>query len=151
MSELTPEETAALVHWSTHGRPGTPPSERYEPTAEELETFEQIAAPGVGPWLDVFDDAQTRSLLNGFPRGEMEDKWIVYSDPISESGTTSIHFLRSWTGNETIRVDLQLTETGSRVTRGLWETDPERIKNPSEEFARQTFVEICRWVLGFEV
>ena len=151
MPDLTPDELAALAHWATHGRPGTPPVEQYIPDADELARVQLMVAPATAAWADRFDLAQTAALLRGFPRGEMEDKWIVFADDPAPSGSTAVHFVRSWTGAEIIRIDLQLTDKGSHTTLASWETDAERIKNPTEEFARTTFVEACRWVLRFEV
>lgn len=150
MAELTPDETEALTHWSTFGRPGEPVASRYIPEDYERERLHGFVKPASGAWPDVFNDEQTQALLRGFPRGEMEDKWIVYSDDLSDAGATSVHFHRSWTGQEIICVDLQLTATGSRLTRATWETDAAALKTPTEAFARESFVECCRWVLGMD-
>lgn len=148
MVDLTPQQSEALTHWSTHGRLAAAVPTRYVPDADERARFKPFVRPESGDWPDVFDKAQTRALLNGFPRGEMEDKWIIYSDDVSDAATTSVHFHRSWTGQEIIRVDLHLTATGSTLTRATWEMDAAALKNPGEAFARDTFVECCRWVLG---
>ena len=123
--DLTPDELEALQHCSQFGRP---------------------ASAG---WSDKFTDAQTQALLRGFPRGEMEDKWIVYSDDLTVAGATSVYFHRSWTGSLVLKVDLQLTDAGSRCTCASWETDPAIITGADEQYARETFLEVCRWVLRF--
>jgi hypothetical protein len=149
MTNLTPDETAALIHWSAYGRPGEPVTDRWIPDADErarLHPF--VASSPSAAWGDVFDDAQTTALVRGFFAEVMEDKWSICSDDVSASGATSVHFHRSWTGAEIVRVDLQLTETGSRLTAARWETDPATVKTPTEQFARETFLEVCRWVLG---
>lgn len=147
MTALTPDEIEALAHWSSFGRPGSPVTERYIPEDFERERFKPFVAPASGVWPGVFDGTQTLLLLRGFPRGEMEDKWIVYSDDVT-SGGASVHFHRSWTGAQIVQVDLQLTDTGSRIAKATWETDAAALKTPTEEFARSTFAEVCRWVLG---
>ena len=151
MTELTPDEAAALTHWSTFGRPGTPSPHRFVPDADALARLHSFVEPGSGVWPYAFGDAQTGALLDGFEPEAMEDKWLIYSDDISDAATTSIHFHRSWTGQEIIRVDLALTATGSTLTSAMWELDAAVLKNPGEEFARSTFVECCRWVLGVVV
>ena len=143
MTDLTPAELDALAHWSSFGRPGAPVTERYIPDADELARLKPFIAPASAAWPLEFDAAQTLLLLRGFPRGEMEDKWIIYSDGLT------VHFHRSWTGGEIVRVELELTEGGSRVIRAMWETDAAVIRSPTEDFARATFAETCRWVLGF--
>lgn len=148
MAELTPAETAALAHWSAFGQPGTPPAERLVPDAAALSRLKPFSEPASGTWSDTFDDAQTRALLNGFEPEVMEDKWLIYSDDISDAATTSVHFHRSWTGQQIVRVDLQLTATGSMLTQATWEMDDAGLKNPGEAFAREMFLECCRWVLG---
>lgn len=79
----------------------------------------------------------------------MEDKWLIYSSTSGDAAT--VHFHRSWTGQEIVRVELRLTATGSVLTRATWEMDDAGLKNPGEAFARETFVECCRWVLGTSV
>jgi hypothetical protein len=150
VTELTPEQRAALEHWSTFGRPGEPDGERFVPTDDYREILKEFVRPESGLWPILFDEAQTAALLRGFHPAEMEDKWIVFSDDPSADGTTSVHLYRSWTGIEIIRVDLQLTGTGSRIIGATWETDPERVKGGTEDFARSTFIEVCRWVLRME-
>lgn len=142
---LTPAELDALAHWSSFGRPGAPVTERYIPEADELSRLKPFVAPASAAWPLEFDGTQTLLLLRGFPRGEMEDKWIIYSDGLS------VHFHRSWTGAEIVRVDLSLAAAGSRVVEATWETDAAALRNPTEQFARETFAEVCRWVLGFEL
>jgi hypothetical protein len=151
VTELTPEQHDALAHWATFGRPGEPAAERWIPDAHEREKLHGFVAPESSTrWPDVLDGTQTGVLLRGVGWQEMEDKWVVYSDDPAPDGTTSVHLHRSWTGYEIVRVDLQLTSTGSRITRATWETDSERVKGGTEDFARSTFIEVCRWVLRME-
>lgn len=75
--EIAPEQTDALVHWSSFGRPGQPVTSRFVPDGDERNRFTGFVQPRSARWNDEFDDAQTQSLLRGFPRGQMEDKWIV--------------------------------------------------------------------------
>lgn len=147
MTELTPEQRSAIEHWAHYGQPGTPVSERFVPDDFERERFREFVAPQSGVWPDRFNPTQTLLLLNGFPRGEMEDKWIIYSEDVRPDGTTSVHFHRSWTGQQVVRVDLALDADGSRCVGATWESDTDAIRGASEEFARSTFLEVCRWVL----
>lgn len=151
MTELSPEEHDAIAHWAAYGRPGEPGPERYVPNDAYRATLHDFVAPATGLWAILFGPMQTEVLLRGFHPEEMEDKWVVYSDDPSGDGTTSIHFHRSWTGNKIIQVDLELTATGSRCVGATWEMDGEIVKGASEEFARQTFVEVCRWVLRMPI
>jgi hypothetical protein len=137
---LSPEEEAALIHWSSYGRPGGPTTSRFVP--EDRSKLHDFIAPESAPWNQVFDEEQTLRLLRGFEPEVMEDKWAVYSDGLT------VHFHRSWTGAQIVQLELELTETGSRAVRGTWETDAATLKGGSEEFARTTFAEVCRWVLG---
>lgn len=145
---LSPDELEALQHWTHFGQRGAAASERYVPDADERERMHSFAVPESAAWSYSLDPVQTLALLRGFPRGEMEDKWIVYSDDPQADGTTSVHFHRSWTGAEIVRVRLQLDDTTSMVTLGTWETDPEILKQPTEAFARESFETACEWVLG---
>ncbi|MEP6481769.1 MAG: hypothetical protein ABJA94_07150 [Rhodoglobus sp.] len=147
MAGLSRDEHDALQHWSAYGQPGDPVTERYIPDDSWRSRLKPFVNPANGDWPDIFDDAQTRALLNGFGPGAMEDKWLVYCEDLSDAATTTVHFHRSWTGVEVFSVDLQLIETGSRLTRATWEMDDAAIKSPSEAFARESFVEVCRWVL----
>jgi hypothetical protein len=151
VTDLTPEQHEALAHWSAFGRLGEPVAERFVPTAEQRAGFHPIVAPESSTrWPDVFDETQTAVLLRGVGWQEMEDKWVVYSDDPAGDGTTTVHLLRSWTSNEIVRVELQLTATGSKLVRATWETDPERVTGGTEDFARSTFIEVCRWVLRMQ-
>lgn len=147
MTELTPQERDAIAHWAHYGQAGDPVSQRYIPDEAERSRFKDFVAPQSGVWPDRFDPAQTLLLLNGFPRGEMEDKWIIYSDDPRPDGTTPVHFHRSWTGVQVVQVDLAVDAHGSRCVGATWESDPETIRGAGEEFARSTFLEVCRWVL----
>lgn len=122
--------------------------ERFVPDEAERARLNEFVAPAEGLWPDEFDAAQTEVLLRGFPRGELEDKWVVYTDEVSADGRTTVHFHRSWTGLQVVSVDLELTATGSRCILATWETDDSGIATPTEQFARETFREVCRTVLG---
>lgn len=148
MADVTESEREAITHWAHFGRPGSASADRYVPDSDERERLKEFVHPESGPWEHTLDRAQTLALLNGFPRGEMEDKWIVYSDEPTAEGVASVHFHRSWTGQQVFSVDLQLTESGSRVSSATWEMDAGALHNPSEQFAHDSFREVCRWVLG---
>jgi hypothetical protein len=152
--DLTPQQRAALTHWSTFGRPGEPGGsghERWVPNEREREQLHGFAAPeSTTGWGDVFDVEQTATLLRGLPWREMEDKWVVYSDGPSADGVATVHLHRSWTGFEIVRVELRVTADGSRITGATWETSTEIVKQPGEAFARSTFLEVCRWVLRMQ-
>ncbi|MGV8884019.1 MAG: hypothetical protein ACOH1T_00330 [Microbacteriaceae bacterium] len=143
---LTDDQRRALAAWASFGAPGSQPEGRWEPTDEERERLLAFTTPGSGPWPMEFDAHQTRSLLWGHHAGAMEDKWNVYSE-VSGS-TASVHFHRSWTGLQVVQLELELTETGSRVIRATWELDASDIKEPSEDFALGQFVAVFRHVLG---
>ena len=145
--DLPDDQRDALVHWSMFGQPGAPVTERFIPDADERLRLKPFVSPASGVWLDRFDAIHTERLVRGFPWRDMEDKWVVWSDD-SRPGWASVHFHRSWTGAELIRIDLELTDTGSLCRRATWEMDPGTLTDPSEAFARETFLEITRWVLG---
>jgi hypothetical protein len=142
----------ALAHWSAYGQPGTPPRERFVPTADERAKFVPISAPQSADWRYDLDVNQTQTLLRGYQARVMEEKWDIWSGDLDDDGATSVFFCRSWTGHTIVRVDLlpndaELTDAGSRVIRGTWETDTTAVKAPSEQFARETFENCCEWVL----
>jgi hypothetical protein len=148
MADLTDDEKEALGHWSTYGQSGTPPVERFVPTADERAKFLPIAVPQSADWRYDLDANQTQGLLRGYQAHEMEEKWDIWSGDVSDGGATSVSFCRSWTGRTIVRVDLQLTDAGARVVCGTWEMDPATVKTPSEQFARDAFENCCAWVLG---
>ena len=143
---LTDDQRRALAAWASFGAPGPQASERWDPSPERRLTFKPFTTPGSGPWPMEFDAEQTRSLLWGHHAEAMEDKWNVYADV--DGDTASVHFHRSWTGLQVVQLDLELTATGSRVTRAHWELDGSDIKEPSEDFALGQFVAVFRHVLG---
>lgn len=148
MSDLSDDERAAITHWAHYGQVGEPVTERFIPDDDERARLAGFIRPQSGVWPDRFDIDQTRALVNGFPRRDMEDKWVIYSDDLRADGTTTVHFHRSWTGLQVLSVDLLVDETGSSSIAARWEMDPDALNNPSEEFARTSFSEVCRWVLG---
>ena len=158
MADLTDDERDAIAHWSAYGQPGTPPLERFVPTAKERVKFLPIVVPQSADWRYDLDANQTQGLLRGYQAHVMEEKWDIWLDDLSDSGATSVWFCRSWTGRTIVRVDVQLTDAalndvelkdaGARVVRGTWEMDPATVKTPSEQFARDAFENCCEWVLG---
>jgi O-acetyl-ADP-ribose deacetylase (regulator of RNase III) len=141
--ELTPEQRSALAHWSAIGAPGSRPADGWVPSG--LTSFSQ---PVSGEWPVEFDVEQTALLIRGHRAMEMEDKWHVVSLPTGDDQHASVVFLRSWTGNPVVRVDLRLTESGSVVEKATWEMDASRVTAPSEEFARSQFLSVFHEVLG---
>jgi hypothetical protein len=148
MTDLTDDERDALAHWSAFGRPGAVAVDRYVPTPEDLARVKPFLSSASADWSYDLDRAQTAAVLRGFRAEEMEDKWNIWSDDVSESGATSIYFCRSWTGKLIVRVDIRVSDAGARVVHATWETDSTAIKDPSETFARRQFEECCAWVLG---
>lgn len=136
--------TDPLEHWASVGSAGSTPADGWSPVG--LKNFAKPAFSDAWP-LD-FDRAQTAVLLAGHRATEMEDKWHVITLPTDDPTRASVEFVRSWTSNPVVRLDLRLTETGSSVERATWEMDSDLVKNPSEEFARGQFFSVFRDVLG---
>ena len=87
----------------------------------------------------------------------MEDKWFVYADGPDAEGHAALHMYRSWTGCETIKLDIEVEKKGAgaprktQITAITWESDGEKIKNPSEKLAKEMALEVCNWVLGVKL
>jgi len=147
--ELTEPERAALSHWSSYGRPGEAAAERWVPDESERRRLLPMQRPAGTPLAADFDPVQTALLRRGVGWREMEDKWVVWSDDPDADGRFAVHLNRSWTGFEIVGAELQLDPDGSsRLTRLVWETDPDRVRDMDQPTAWGTFVEVCRWSLG---
>lgn len=145
MADQDPLE--AVAFWAEFGRAGIDQTERYVPAPTHRLT--PIRRPAEAAWAVKVDHDGVERLLRGYPPREMEDKWIVASDGPDENGSFTVHFHRSWTGLEIARMEMATIPTGARVTRLVWETDPEVIKDASAEGAKRMVATVARWVLGY--
>ena len=61
---------------------------------------------------------------------------------------------RSWTGCETIKLDIEVEKKGcgaARKSQITWESDEEKITIPSEKLAKEMALEVWNQVLGVEL
>ena len=164
-ADLTPDERAALRHWSLYGQPGVPPAHRVSGDAWKTKDF---VTPMISPWDIPIPRADLATLLLGFRPREMEDKWFVYATGPDARGNVAVHMHRSWTGFKILELKIKiplapegggggvgsegtLAEDGARVTELVWESDPDRHRNQTEERAREEARSVCSWVLGVKL
>ena len=149
----TPDHTSTLAHWALYGQTGDPSEKRV--TAPEWTTA-PFNSPKRSAWVVPIPSDQLTKLLNGFRPSAMEDKWFVYADGPDAEGHAALHMYRSWTGYEMIKLDIEVADEEKKgagagktqITAITWESDEEKIKNPSEKLAKEMALEVCNWVLG---
>jgi hypothetical protein len=153
---LTPSHTSTLAHWASYGQMGNPSEKRV--TAPEWTTV-PFNSPKRSAWVVPIPSDQLTKLLNGFRPSDMEDKWFVYADGPDAEGHAALHMYRSWTGYETIKLDIEVADEEKKgagagktqITAITWESDEEKIKNTSEKLAKEMALEVCNWVLGVKL
>jgi hypothetical protein len=151
-----PEETKALAHWSSFGQAGRPSSQRVRASAWKTKSFEK---PERAPWKVPIPTEKLGTLLNGFCPKEMEDKWFVYADGLDAVGHVKLHMHRSWTGFKVTELDIRIVSNmndktqdwKAGITAITFETDGDRIRDQSEESAKDQALKVCEWVLGIEL
>lgn len=143
---LTEDQQDALRTWSNVGRPGPAPEEPFVPDDWFMtERYKPMLAPIAFDLEVELDSEQVRLLTYGHEADAMEDKWNVFFD-----GRGSVHFLRSWTGFEMYRLELEGEQTDRMVARRLmFETDKDRV-DWTPEGALHNLVEVLVFVLGID-
>jgi hypothetical protein len=106
-----------------------------------------MIAPVATIWGYSLDANQTRNLFKGRGASSMDEKWLIVADISNETFSRIVRFYRSWTGRQQFAVELKLTGTGSLICRAWWESDPTHLKEPREDFHRETFEGICEHLL----
>jgi hypothetical protein len=91
--------------------------------------------PTLGPWSAARSQPSRSGRLSV---DRTSQRWLAYSDDISDAATISVHFHRSWTGAQIIRVDMQVADIGSTLTRATWAMDAAVLKNPGEAYGCDT-------------
>ena len=150
---LTPDEFAALKHWSTYGRPGEPPAERVKPSDRKTHLFKKRVQ---SVWNVPILPDQLPKLLNGFLPRQMEDKWVVYADGPDAEGRAMVHMIRSWTRSKIIEIVIdgagnygeKEMEVQPRITGITWESSKDVVRIQDEKGAKAMARETCNWVLG---
>ena len=111
--------------------------------------------PATAPWGLSISETDLDKLKAGLEPEFMEDRWhITFSDQ-GQKGTSSIHFTRSWTGNEIYVLFVKSNEGGSTSSRGgkveaiTWEQDTGSVRT-SEEQAKKEVVFYSRVLLKCE-
>src|ERR1700678_2068484 len=105
MAENLIPDVAGLAHWSVFGQRGQPSERRI--AAPEWETV-PFKSPKRSAWVLAIPFDQLTKLLNVFRPSAMEDKWFVYADGPGAEGQAALHMYRSWTGYETIKLDIEV-------------------------------------------
>jgi hypothetical protein len=88
-----------------------------------------------------------------------EDKWFVYADGPDFQGHVRLHMHQSWSGDKMAEVIIEggpmswneYKDGSTFVDCIVWESDPEQIKESSEEQAKEMAREICSWVLNVQL
>ncbi|KAK4207693.1 hypothetical protein QBC37DRAFT_433078 [Rhypophila decipiens] len=145
----------ALRHWSAYGQKGHPSSTRVTASQWKHNPFVQ---PKPVQWERTVPHASLTKLLNGFEPQAMEDKWFIYADGPDTEGNATVHMHRSWTGHKIVelKIKIPLTDAGevkeedAKITELIWESD-KKAYNASEDDAKVTAQEVCRWVLHVEL
>lgn len=108
--------------------------------------------PATAPWDLRISHADFEKLRAGFEPQDMDDKWRVLTKNDSNTGTISIHFVRSWTGTELNVLHIKPSDRGSsnsgtRIKDITWEQNKGGIYI-SEEQAKKEVVLLSRSLLG---
>jgi hypothetical protein len=72
-----------------------------------------MQSPATASWGLSISDADFKKLETGFKPQMMEDKWHVFKTDESQGSNISIHFARSWTGDDIYVLDLKPSDHGS--------------------------------------
>lgn len=156
MSNLNSDEFNALRHWAEFGQRGEPATKRV--TAENWKTH-PFEKPVTAKWNQSIPRAELPKLLHGFQPTAMEDKWFVYADGPDTQGNAILHMYRSWTGFKMAEVKLvieldedgKLAEKDAFFTEITWESDPERLREKTEEEAKTMVKEVCNWCMDVQL
>lgn len=107
------------------------------------------------PWDLAVSATDAKIIIEGIVPRTMEGKWLCYSDDAKDAqGNISVHFCRSWTGDETITLkmlagddDVQDKGGGWKVVEITWEAQDDEADR-GEEHAKEDAVAVCVYVLG---
>ncbi len=101
--------------------------------------------PATAQWDLSISDADLEKLKAGFEPQMMEDRWRVSTTDQSESDTTSIHFVRSWTGIELYVLHVKPSDGGSigsgaKVKAITWEQNKGGIRISEEQGKKEVVI-----------
>ena len=118
---------------------------------QSIDRVHVMQEPATAPWGLSISDADFEKLKAGFEPQDQDDKWRVSHTDQSESGTISIHLVRSWTGTELYVLFVKPSEGGgsgsSAIIKAItWEQNKGGIRI-SEEQAKKEVVIITRSLL----
>jgi hypothetical protein len=153
---FTPKVRSALKHWARYGQQGYTPKHRVTASQWKRKPF---VKPVTSQWHIALQPHQLPILVLGFRPRVNEDKWFVYAEGPDVQGHVRLHMHRSWSGDKMAEVIIEAGpvsrnwyEDGSTFVDGIvWESDPEQIKEPSEEQAKEMAREVCNWVLNVQL
>jgi hypothetical protein len=154
--KLNLEEGRTPAHGPSSGQAGRSSSQRVAASAWKTKPFKN---PERAPWEVAVPADKLGSLLSGFRPEEMEDKWFVYADGPDAAGRVKLHMHRSWTGFKVAELDIRAIANKydktrvwkAEITAIAFETDGERIRDQSEESAKDQALQVCEWVLGVKL
>lgn len=109
-------------------------------------------------WIEVDQIMKMHRFMSTSQRTDVnasDDKWFVYADGPDVAGRARLYMYRSWTGQKMIELGVQ----GDPVHAGFatiiditFETDESEQKMVvTEEKAKATAIEVCRWVLDVDL
>lgn len=159
-TKLDEKDEVAVAAWSNVGSPSTAPTEPFVPSEEQRSRWKPIKTSRTIAVDWYFDQEMHNKLEYGHKAQQQEDKWNIYF----ENGT--VHFHRSWTGNELFRFYLgemvqmlRGDETKEQIealqadkhyamTSFEVEQDPESYKETDEQKIKDTLLQVLQVVLG---
>ncbi|KAJ0152024.1 hypothetical protein CTA2_270 [Colletotrichum tanaceti] len=115
-----------------------------------------IADPRTEKWDVEISQEDADKLLNGLSVPDMDYRWLCYSDGPDQTGTIVVHFCRSWTGREFIRLKIMCqshptaatNDKTNRITEITWlpsRHDPSKV--PFDMRPKEMAIEFCRGML----
>ncbi|KAF2668605.1 hypothetical protein BT63DRAFT_456247 [Microthyrium microscopicum] len=99
------------------------------------------------------------AILQGSAPESMAQKWYIYSTGPTIQGLATLFMFRSWTGLAVAEITISIPVDGagktmdgdSKMTEIRWESSYDRVGQQTEESAKETVLEVCKWVLGVDL
>ncbi|TLS31179.1 hypothetical protein PpBr36_02410 [Pyricularia pennisetigena] len=109
------------------------------------------------PWGIRISKKDVEKLMAGLEAEDMDDKWdVVVEKHTDKDGSVSVHFVRSWTGDEIyilhlegISDDLDRQDGGAKVGAITWDGDKNDVRIDAEQ-AQKEVVHLARVILSCE-
>ncbi|KAK7705651.1 hypothetical protein SLS63_014111 [Diaporthe eres] len=118
--------------------------------------------PITAPWNIGISRNDVKKLLAGFKPTAMEDRWMCRADEPDARGDFVVHVHRSWTGDESLRINVVLAvpdgdgasahtdERHATITDITWDRGEGSFLGTEVE-AKDLATGVCRGVLGCDL